>query len=292
MAGERRTRRAGGVSPLAPRGWKHALRVPAVILGLAILAACSGEQGREQGHSPAPAAPSETGGTTTARPTPPTAPAATPAPAEIPAPANPPAGTAPGSGTVAGSAKPPGGFEKAAPAEPRRSPPATEGRAIARWGSSGPSPDARSPWRPLAADGIHDPSSDAIGVLQEPRAALRGFPRDIAGNFVDWVAALRQGLIAPRARVGGGGQTEVLDTEVVFSDTRSMPVVIFPHRAHTEWLACRNCHDWLFKAERGANDISMAAIARGRACGLCHGKVAFPPTECFRCHNGPRPGGQ
>ena len=84
---------------------------------------------------------------------------------------------------------------------------------------------------------------------------------------------------------------EVLDQDILLADTKNMPVVTFPHRTHTEWLSCRNCHDWLFKAQHGANDISMSEIARGRACGLCHGKVAFPATECFRCHNGPRPKG-
>jgi c(7)-type cytochrome triheme protein len=165
------------------------------------------------------------------------------------------------------------------------------GRATARWGSSGRDIDGDSPWRSLAYDGIHERSSDAIGLLQEPRSALRGLPRASSGNFVDWVAALRDGSIRPRARAGGQGRMEVLDQDILLADTKNMPVVTFPHRTHTEWLSCRNCHDWLFKAQHGANDISMSEIARGRACGLCHGKVAFPAPECFRCHNGPRPKG-
>jgi len=164
------------------------------------------------------------------------------------------------------------------------------GQATARWGSSGRDIDAKSPWRSLAHDGIHERDGDAIGLLQEPRAALRGLPRANSGNFIDWAAALRTGAIRPRARAGGQGQMEVLDLDILMTDTKGMPVVRFPHRTHTEWLGCRNCHDWLFKAQRGANDISMREIARGRACGLCHGKVAFPLTECFRCHDGPRPG--
>ena len=165
------------------------------------------------------------------------------------------------------------------------------GRVTARWGSSGRDIDAKSPWRSLAHDGIHERGSDAIGVLQEPRSALRGLPRANSGDFIDWAAALRIGAIRPRARTGGQGRMEVLDLDILLADTRNMPVVTFPHRTHTEWLACRNCHNWLFRARRGANDISMTDIARGRACGLCHGKVAFPATECFRCHDGPRPTG-
>lgn len=165
------------------------------------------------------------------------------------------------------------------------------GGATARWGNSGRDVGGKSPWRSLASDGIHERGGDAIGVLQEPRLALRGLPRARSGNFIDWAAALNDGVIRPRARVGSQGQMEVLDLDILLVDTKNMPVVTFPHRTHTEWLSCKNCHDWLFKAQRGANDISMTNIARGRDCGLCHGKVAFPPTDCFRCHNGPRPQG-
>lgn len=188
----------------------------------------------------------------------------------------------------------PGGLEPAPDARPDpelaldAAPP---GRATASWGSSGRDIDAKSPWRSLAYDGIHERGSGAIGVLQEPRSALRGLPRANSGNFIDWAAALREGAIRPRARTGGPGRMEVLDLDILLADTKNMPVVTFPHRTHTEWLSCRNCHDWLFKAQRGANDISMTDIARGRACGLCHGRVAFPVTECFRCHDGPRPRG-
>jgi c(7)-type cytochrome triheme protein len=188
----------------------------------------------------------------------------------------------------------PGGLELAPDAPPNpdlaidAAPP---GRATARWGSSGRDIYGKSPWRSLAYDGIHDRGSDAIGLLQEPRSALRGLPRTISGDFINWAAALRDGTIRPRARAGGQGRMEVLDLDILMADTKNMPVVTFPHHTHTEWLNCTNCHDWLFTPRRGANDISMTDIARGRACGLCHGKVAFPATECFRCHNGPRPKG-
>ena len=158
------------------------------------------------------------------------------------------------------------------------------GEASAFWGRRGRKVDSKSPWRSIAGDGLHDRSTDAVRLLQNPGTALRGFPRANSGNLVDWVAALDQGHIRPR-----GGGLEVLTTDVLLVDTKTMPVVVFPHRPHTEQLACGNCHDWLFKKEAGATDITMADIAKGRSCGMCHGKVAFPATECFRCHSGPRP---
>ena len=68
----------------------------------------------------------------------------------------------------------------------------------------------------------------------------------------------------------------------------SMPAVKFPHRQHTLWLDCSNCHNGLFKDKIGANKFSMVAILNGEQCGLCHGAVAFPLTECTRCHSVPR----
>ena len=61
--------------------------------------------------------------------------------------------------------------------------------------------------------------------------------------------------------------------------------VVFPHKTHTKWLSCDNCHTEIFKMRRGANPITMAKIYAGEYCGRCHGKVSFAiPTGCPRCH--------
>lgn len=142
-------------------------------------------------------------------------------------------------------------------------------------------------WLPLAQDGVHDPRSPAIGVLQEPAEALAPLPRDTVGNRVRWVAALDRGLIDPRSTLLPGTEVRVLDRDSIIAKFGSMPAVKFPHRPHTLWLDCSNCHDHLFKAEAGANRYSMTAILEGEQCGLCHGAVAFPLTECLRCHSVP-----
>lgn len=140
-------------------------------------------------------------------------------------------------------------------------------------------------WLPLAKDQVHDPKSPAIGVLQEPAEALAPLPRDTAGNLVRWVAALDQGLIQPRASLLPGTEVRLRDDEIIIARYGSMPAVKFPHRQHTLWLDCSNCHDQLFKAKAGANRFSMTAILNGEQCGVCHGAVAFPLTECLRCHS-------
>ena len=152
------------------------------------------------------------------------------------------------------------------------------------WAQPGPE------WKPLGNDGVHDSESPAVGILQEPAQALRELPPDTAGvgNQVRWVDALREGHIAPRTNILPETEVQVLDLDILMKDTAGMPVVRFPHLQHTEWLDCENCHDEIFKREAGATDVSMFSILQGRHCGRCHGAVAFPLTECRRCHSVPR----
>jgi len=144
-------------------------------------------------------------------------------------------------------------------------------------------------WKPIAEDGIHDPTSPALPLLQEPGEALSVLPRDAEGNRVNWVTALQEGHIAPRTNIYPETKIQVLDLDIVFPDTSSMHMVTFPHRQHTEWLDCSNCHDRIFKEKTGANPVNMLKILNGEYCGQCHGAVSFPLTECGRCHNTPRP---
>ncbi len=139
-------------------------------------------------------------------------------------------------------------------------------------------------WLSIAADGLHDPRSPAIGVLQEPREALAAFPYEPVGGQVSWVKALDQGLIQPRTNIHPETRVNVRLTEVLLKNTGEMPMVRFPHRQHTAWLDCSNCHDQLFKQTAGGTRINMMLILQGEQCGLCHGAVAFPLTECQRCH--------
>ena len=72
----------------------------------------------------------------------------------------------------------------------------------------------------------------------------------------------------------------------IFLDVNgSLPVVRFPHSTHTEWLGCNSCHDELFAMKIGETKFTMVDILNEKACGVCHGKVAFPLNDCFRCHN-------
>jgi c(7)-type cytochrome triheme protein len=135
------------------------------------------------------------------------------------------------------------------------------------------------------APSIHDSDNPDHARLQSLQEAARLLPRDARGS-VDWMAALRSGAIAPRADLAGSARPQPLELDVILKNTKDMPYVRFPHRAHSEWLACSNCHDQLFVPKAGANPISMDAIFRGQYCGACHGRVAFVShLNCERCHS-------
>ena len=146
---------------------------------------------------------------------------------------------------------------------------------------------ATSLWTRLEKDGVHDPRSPAIRLLQQPAEALAPLPRDTAGNQVNWVRAIDSGAINPRTSLLPETQVRLRDDDFIIAKFGSMPAVKFPHRQHTLWLDCSNCHEELFKSKAGANKFDMTAILNGEQCGVCHGAVAFPLTECNRCHSVP-----
>ena len=145
--------------------------------------------------------------------------------------------------------------------------------------------ESKRKWATLEKDGLHDPSNPAINELQQPAEALSMLVYDYTGNKVRWVAALQKRQITPRASIKQDSGVPVLDLDIIMDKTGGMPMVRFPHRPHTEWLDCVNCHDELFYPEVDKNPINMTVILQGEYCGRCHGAVAFPLTECNRCHS-------
>ena len=143
---------------------------------------------------------------------------------------------------------------------------------------------------PPESDGIHDPTADGTMMLQPPREAFAGLPKSRSGNYVDWNRAIDEMLITPRSDIHNPDATAiVLDLNIVREVKGSMPDVVYPHKQHTQWLDCANCHPAIINPKKCANQISMASILMGEKCGVCHGKVAFPVSECRRCHSKAKP---
>lgn len=141
------------------------------------------------------------------------------------------------------------------------------------------------------SDGLHDPSIEGTQLLQSPQEAFAGLPKASGGNYVNWTDALESGNITPRYdRLDARAKPEVLQLDVVRQMKRiwgGTPPAVFPHAAHSEWVDCPTCHPALFVPEKGKNTMSMAEIMAGQKCGVCHGTVAFPASECKRCHYQP-----
>ena len=119
------------------------------------------------------------------------------------------------------------------------------------------------------------------------KEVLRKLPKDAVGG-IDWVTALENGDIKPHNGIDPAHATAqpVLPLDVHL-EPAAQPLfkVTFPHKPHTEWLACNSCHPRIFQMQAGADPISMEKIFAGEYCGQCHGKVAFDvATGCPQCH--------
>ena len=137
-----------------------------------------------------------------------------------------------------------------------------------------------------AKDGLHDPENEGTLLLQPPKQAFELLSSAKSGNRVDWVKSLENKEIFPRYdRLSDEIKPVVMDLNIVREVKGSMPNVVYPHKQHTEWLDCSNCHPAIFIPQKGANQISMASILLGQQCGVCHGKVAFPVSECRKCQS-------
>ena len=138
----------------------------------------------------------------------------------------------------------------------------------------------------LESDGVHDPEVPGLKLLQQPSVAFKPLTRSTGGNYVDWVKSVQKGQIKPLYDYRDATKQPLpMSLNIIMQVKGSMPNVVFPHKPHTEILDCSNCHDAIFIPKKGGNPMSMAEIMLGQKCGVCHGSVAFPITECKRCHS-------
>ena len=133
--------------------------------------------------------------------------------------------------------------------------------------------------------------AEKIGQAQHPAAMeLAKLPKDKYG-LVDWATAIKSGMLKPLDSLEPGAAAMPpfnLDI-VIHTKSNFMPDVVFPHYTHTLWLTCTNCHVQIFQMKAGGNpEMTMPKIAAGEYCGRCHNRVAFPLTDCTRCHVKPK----
>jgi c(7)-type cytochrome triheme protein len=117
-------------------------------------------------------------------------------------------------------------------------------------------------------------------------------PKERFGNGIDWEKAEQLGLIKPASFLDSvtfpRKSLTVQKDFALNAKVEGMPDIIFSHRKHTVWNGCELCHPDIFVGvKRGASHYSMVEISEGKSCGACHTTVAFPLTDCQRCHSKP-----
>lgn len=118
--------------------------------------------------------------------------------------------------------------------------------------------------------------------------ASKPFPSAPFGNGIDWVRALRRGLIEPARFLENVYEEMPFDKELQLqAEMMRIPPAIFPHKAHSEWMDCNLCHPAIFNIKaKTTKHFRMSMILKGEFCGACHRNVAFPMDDCSRCHPG------
>ncbi len=117
-------------------------------------------------------------------------------------------------------------------------------------------------------------------------------PKERFGNGLDWEKSEELGLIKPASFLPGVSTPKnslVVQKDFALSPkVEGMPDIIFSHKKHTVWNGCELCHPDIFiGVKRGTVKYSMVDISQGKSCGACHTTVAFPLTDCQRCHSKP-----
>ena len=136
----------------------------------------------------------------------------------------------------------------------------------------------------LAESSLPDEQEDERPAIEETLdwdEAQAMLPKDAFGQ-VDWMQALRDGVIRPRSLDPDARKGEVFKLDFYFKNENPIFDAYFPHSAHTQWLSCKNCHASIFPYRN--NDITMSLIFQKRFCGTCHGRVSFTLNACARCH--------
>ena len=121
----------------------------------------------------------------------------------------------------------------------------------------------------------------------EKFGGLWQLPQARYGNLIDWGAALKAGAISPvnQLTIPPPAETAFANTVVLDAVWAMGPNAMFPHGEHVKWLDCNDCHPTIFNIKKKFTEgLEMLNIIDNEFCGVCHGTVAFPLTDCARCH--------
>jgi c(7)-type cytochrome triheme protein len=147
--------------------------------------------------------------------------------------------------------------------------------------------------RCLRCHSVDKAAQDREARLEQREKAFRKFaeqmPRERGGNGINWEQAENSGLIKLIDYIEGHStKRPALANQKDFTigvKTEGVPEIIFSHKKHTVWNGCELCHPEIFVGvKKGTDKYSMVDLFAGKYCGACHDKVAFPQSDCQRCH--------
>jgi len=118
---------------------------------------------------------------------------------------------------------------------------------------------------------------------------MEKMPKETFGNGINWEKAEDAGLLKLVDSLDGvslkKNTMKIQGDFSLKSKVEGMPDIIFSHEKHTVWSGCELCHPDIFVGiKKGASKYSMIELFDGKYCGVCHDRVAFPQTDCKRCH--------
>lgn len=125
------------------------------------------------------------------------------------------------------------------------------------------------------------------GYGKEKFSSLADFPKAKYGNGIDWSEALSAHLITPVHYLTIKPPEDIVqDKRLTLEASWNMiPPAFYPHKLHSKWLDCNNCHPDIFNIKKKSTErFSMQRNLEGQYCGVCHMTVAFPMNDCKRCH--------
>ncbi len=132
-------------------------------------------------------------------------------------------------------------------------------------------------------DARHDQREKAF------RAFADTMPKERGGNGINWEKAEDSSAIKLIDYIEGlSTKRPPMANQKDFTigaKVEGVPEIIFSHKKHTVWNGCELCHPEIFVGvKKGTEKYSMIDLFAGKYCGACHGIVAFPQSDCRRCH--------
>jgi c(7)-type cytochrome triheme protein len=131
---------------------------------------------------------------------------------------------------------------------------------------------------------------ETTALEKQFEAFAKELPFASFGNGIDWSEAINSGAIHPQNALTGEKPILPLPAKLKvpmkLGTAAPRSDVTFSHEEHYFEMDCSACHPDIFNIKKkGTKAFNMENNIYGNYCGVCHMRVAFPMTDCKRCHS-------